>query len=202
MEVEQPLNGVEYDYLNYDTSLLTFNYTRPSVIVDNEAGISLFDIKNIHGDRKKSEEIIFGIDALEVPKDLNIFTKSYRRLNLPNEQFIIDGVKQIFFYGHGLGEADYSYFMAMFDYYDLYDSKLKLDFCYSEHDKKTPEECREEETDKIVNLISKYGESLDNSHGNSLMYKLQLEGRIEIVEIKTQTEGEKTAYIEENPIFQ
>lgn len=179
--------------LNFDSYLLTFNYTRPQEFIDNDSKISYHSINNIHGERDKTSEIIFGIDGLSIDEELNIFSKSYRRLNLPNEQIVLEEVNKIFFYGHGLGEADYSYFMAMFDYYNLYKSNIKLIFCYSVY-KDNPEERREEETKRVVNLIDNYGKSLSDIHGKNLMYKLQIEGRIEIKEISTSVNSNPNKY--------
>lgn len=186
-------NTTLVEELNFDCYLLTFNYTRPQEIKADDSKISYHSINNIHGERDKTSEIIFGIDALNIDKELDIFTKSYRRLSLPNKQFVLKKVDKIFFYGHGLGEADYSYFMATFDYYHLYESEIKLVFCYSDY-KNNPAKCREEETKRVVNLIDNYGKSLSDIHGKNLMYKLQIEGRIEIKEISTSVNSNPNKY--------
>ena len=42
-------------------------------------------------------------------------------------------IDEIIVFGHSLGEQDYSYFQSIFDYVDLYHSKTKLTFIYSDY---------------------------------------------------------------------
>ena len=71
----------------------------------------------------------------------------------------------------------------MFDYYSIYDSKIRLIFLYSDHDGK--EKSRQE--NRVVKLINDYGKTLENKDkGKNLLHKLLLENRIKIYENKKQ----------------
>lgn len=172
-------------------SILSFNYT------------ALFDIlllkspcvySNVHGKLCKkqcpgscnSSSVIFGIDDKVIQEEseafkLRMFSKTYRKMlavgkpsnilpqkNIPNIE--------IKFYGHSLGEADYSYFQSIFDYYDLYgNTNVCLTFYYSDG---------YEQNDAIYKLISVYGKSLTNKEqGKNLIHKLLLENRLKIEKI-------------------
>ena len=147
---------------------------------------SIKEIINIHGDY---ENPIFGIDNQSVDESMNIFTKTYRILSsdtiesfmLPSDEFL----ETIYFFGHSLSEADYSYFQSMFDYYSIYDSKIRLIFLYSDHDGN--EKSRQE--NRVVKLINDYGKTLENKDkGKNLLHKLLLENRIKIYEIEKAKE--------------
>lgn len=131
-------------------SVLSFNYTKPAAKF--EAGGSMpgerapVAYTNIHG--RLGGEIVFGIDGKDYMGDpcVSPFTKTYRLLGLgaPDVGSVIrmgengDGstTKAIKFYGHSLGDADYSYFQALFDAVKLYESQTKLAFYYRVHGKK------------------------------------------------------------------
>lgn len=155
--------------------------------------------------------IIFGIDSQEISasRPEYLFTKSFRclvnqsdtRVNLypivlPIESDYEDReieqssnvfdsqIKIIKFFGHSLGEADYSYFMQMFDTFDLYNSDVILVFYFSCYDTRDRIEHLFEQTQRVTKLIEKYGESLSNeNHGKNLLQKLEITKRIYIREL-------------------
>ena len=86
---------------------------------------------------------------------------------------IADEIKEIKFFGHSLGEADYSYFQSLFDQVDLYGSKTKLTFCYTT--------MHGPNYDAIIELMNRYGETvIPEAHGRNLLHKLLLEERLKI----------------------
>ncbi|MBR3312864.1 MAG: hypothetical protein IKG18_01860 [Atopobiaceae bacterium] len=173
-----------------DVSVISFNYTRPFrapgyVLTED-------DIINIHGN--VDGEIIFGIDGKECMEDLDAlpFTKTYRiasmGVGMPRQLYVtaigVDGehrTSSIKFFGHSLGEADYSYFQAIFDGVDLYGGSTKLIFYYRPWPGKNEEELRSKMVMDVSKLLTTYGKTLDNKdHGKNLMHKLLLEGRLEV----------------------
>lgn len=151
---------------------LSFNYTSP---YNNRL------IRNIHGTLEKGN-IIFGIDYDKAKNNFNKppieFTKSYRILE--NKAISIVNISNdldyICFYGHGLGEADYSYFQSIFDSVDLYHGKTKLVFYWTQFDNSNQYQIQVE---RVTNLIEKYGQTFTNKdHGRNLFTKLLLENRI------------------------
>lgn len=170
-------------------SILSFNYTGPFNISSNEIGQSVA-YTNIHGLCHEGEEIIFGIDGKEhlVDEIARPFTKTYRLLGLggPKAQDVVRSDTQcIKFYGHSLSDADYSYFQAIFDAVHLYSSDVSLVFFYRCFDEKDPLIHRSEMMNKVINLLTAYGVTLENKdHGKNLIHKLLLEGRLSVQEIK------------------
>ena len=175
-----------FNGLRNDThaKVLCFNYTNP-------LGLSPREIKHVHGLIKAhggDDNLIFGIDERGEGNNPTLeytqFTKTYRTIKsqddtikdffeLPNK----DSVKSIKFFGHSFSDADFSYFHSLFDYYDIYSSRVILQFYYSKgYDSKIPE---------IHALIKKYGEQLDKNSekGANLLHKLILESRLRIIEI-------------------
>jgi lmo0469 protein len=184
-------------YNDKPKKIINFNYT---TVIKNEINKfkniqkyptdenirSIEEVINIHGDYKNP---IFGIDNQNVDESMNIFTKTYRILSSDTiESFTLPSNKlleTIYFFGHSLSEADYSYFQSMFDYYSIYDSKIRLIFLYSDHDGK--EKSRQE--NRVVKLINDYGKTLENKDkGKNLLHKLLLENRIKIYEIEKAKE--------------
>ena len=69
----------------------------------------------------------------------------------------------------------------------MFDSKLILEFCYSEYNDEEPDFEYKQLLARIARLINKYGETLDNKdHGKNLLNKLMLEGRIKVRKIDVQ----------------
>lgn len=176
-------------------SILSFNYTGPFDIASNEIGQPVA-YTNIHGLCRKGEEIIFGIDGKEnlVDEIARPFTKTYRLLSLggPNARDVVrSDTRCIKFYGHSLSDADYSYFQAIFDAVHLYSSDVSLVFFYRCFDEKDPIIHRNEMMNKVINLLTAYGATLENrDHGKNLIHKLLLEGRLSVKEIKFDSQSD------------
>lgn len=149
---------------------------------------------------------IFGIDnhdILTTDQDGNfnfddprsIFTKSFRlmdnHVNSIRNNTFQDKVNVITFIGHSLNQADYSYFEAIFDQYDIFHSNVKLEFYYftgdftlneSEAKRKARSKREERKTMKnIVKLLTSYGSTLKNEHGENIVNKLMLEQRLSVI---------------------
>lgn len=179
-------------------SILSFNYTVPLSLFKEP---SVHYIQNVHGDLARREDellsnrpyhVIFGFDSQSHMDDPSVyqFTKTARILTL-EPQHKLDGMQgfslfdaqknggniaEIKFFGHSLGEADYSYFQSLFDRVDLYGSDIKLTFCGT---KKHPAN-----KDAIIQLITKYSKTITpQEHGHNLLHKLRFEGRLKIEEI-------------------
>ena len=186
--------------------LLNFNYTSFQNInlPDNESmndfnnKIEFIRLKkqrriteiNVHGSFNK--KVIFGVDqdGISANKKYYIFTKTYRKVSesknlvsqpLPSSNFI----NEIIFYGHSLSDADYSYFQSIFDFYDLYNSNIKLSFKFSYFGEESLYwEIKHKQINQAINLVKKYGYSLSNlKKGENLIHKLLLENRINFEEI-------------------
>lgn len=177
-----------------ETSVLSFNYTKPHKLFRVDG--NLVSYVNIHGEL--GGEIVFGIDGTGRMNNLDAlpYTKTYRlmALNVPNIGAIAhrgisgtsdDTVNVIKFYGHSLGQADYSYFQAIFDAVNLYDSLTRLEFFVKPYARNgnllSKEIVREEMMGKVISLLNSYGATLDNKdHGKNLIHKLLIEGRLRI----------------------
>lgn len=172
-------------------SVLSFNYSMDKNRVTGES----WSWNNIHGiaNYKDIASPIFGIDNHDIvslsKKDgvsqdpRTLFTKAYRVIDNDIDQIQqpidFSGIKLISFYGHSLGEADYSYFETIFDDVDLYNSNVELEFYY--YIKDNPILDKREAIRKIENLLVNYGNQLDQVHGENIMNKLILEKRIRII---------------------
>lgn len=86
------------------------------------------------------------------------------------------------FYGHSLSSADYSYFQAIFDGVNLYESHTRLVFYYRPWKDAAgnliPKNVAKNDMGrKVTNLLSVYGRTMDNQdHGNNLIHKLLIVG--------------------------
>lgn len=165
-----------------DFYVINFNYTRPFTNIEKR---KITHMNNVHGDIY-SDEIIFGIDGFnELPVELNFFTKTSRIMSLkktePTSIPLSEDIESIYFFGHSFSEADYSYFLSIFDYYDIYSSNVKLCFVFVDHHPNAKKNFLK----SVYSLMAKYGESFDNrAKGKNLMHKLNLENRIIITEIE------------------
>ena len=92
---------------------------------------------------------------------------------------ICKNAEVISFYGHSLGRADYSYFETLFDDSNLYHSRTKLRFYYYEGN--DPLTHRQQYTYDVVKLLTDYGQTLSNIHGENIVNKLVLEHRLEVL---------------------
>ncbi|MEQ7216757.1 AbiH family protein [Enterococcus asini] len=167
-----------------DYSVLSFNYTASPALRDAAT--------NVHG-TLMDRNIIFGIDQNAVGADTPLFrfTKTFRKMIQVidperNKTYINDKdrLKKIIFYGHSLGEADYSYFQSIFDYYDIYASDIQLEFCCSTYGDKTSEEVLSDMSILVGKLLSNYGPTMGNENrAKNILHKLMLENRLHIREI-------------------
>lgn len=140
---------------------------------------------------------IFGIDNHDIlsPDKSNnftfddprsIFTKSFRLLdnhinNIRTKTFQKD-VDVITFFGHSLNQADYSYFESIFDQYDIFHSNVKLEFYYYPGNDDVTAKSNEREVMKnVVKLLTSYGNTLANEHGENIVNKLILEQRLSVL---------------------
>ena len=189
-------NGQSNNIKVPQTDILSFNYTSP--LFDDKVNklMGIRNIRNVHGDLE-NRNIIFGVDttAKDLPRELNIFTKTYRKmlnkaqLNSIKTTILNRDINIIKVYGHSLGKADYSYFQSIFDFYNLYgdsggDNKgyIQLQFYFSVYNGTTYEKCAATTTENVHNLITSYGNTLDNKDkGKNLLHKLLLENRLHII---------------------
>ena len=180
---------------NETNIVINFNYTTYL-----KEMVFISEMTTVHG---TFENPIFGIDNTEIGNDREFYylTKTSRVLfnNTIKEEFKLPNkieISKICFFGHSLARADYSYFQSLFDYYDIYNSEVKLEFKYYNYikDKKelTDEE-KEERKDEVksnmhksvIELMNDYGNTASNkSRGQNLLHKLILENRIKIVEVE------------------
>lgn len=174
-----------------DIYYMNFNYTLP--MIKELAGNGT----NVHGyigdlDKKISDSIIIGVDIANLSdrEEEYMFSKTARKLvqktilvnqKLPSKE----SVSKIFFYGHSLSLADYSYFQSLFDFYDLYGGNVELIFKYTVHDTKMRDQRIYDVNDEVVRLINSYGKTMSNKDwGKNLLHKLLLEQRISLIEIE------------------
>lgn len=174
--------------LEYDSSVLNFNYTDP--FKSEELGLGIVGARNVHGTLDRTD-IIFGIDGKDVAEDDPAvpFTKTYRLMSLvPYESETVklcdSDTSYIKIFGHSLSRADYSYFQSIFDTVNLYGGDTKLVFMYKNYPNKPDQSVdeqaiREELYSRISHLLMEYGSTLDNKdHDKNLMHKLLLEQRL------------------------
>lgn len=116
----------------------------------------------------------------------SIFTKSFRLLdnhvnNIRTNTFQ-KNVDVITFFGHSLNQADYSYFESIFDQYDIFHSNVKLEFYYYPgNDEVTAKSDEREVMKNVVKLLTSYGTTLVNEHGENIVNKLILEQRLSVL---------------------
>lgn len=165
----------------YIADFFSFNYTPVY------KGANPHQIQNIHGNIDGNNTIL-GIDGHEAEDDLLEFTKTYRLLSHSQVTERIDLSQRfhcIKFFGHSLGEADYSYFQSIFDGLDLYNAKTKLFFYFEVYDPEKRTEIISNNYHAVSKLLKHYGETFKSNpdHGKNLMHKLILEGRLTVKEL-------------------
>lgn len=197
------LELINHDKIHNEYSVLNFNYTSfsnnfshnktmESEFTRNNQKITIFET-NIHGNYNSIS--IFGIDQkdIEPTTPLYQFTKTYRKMieqeKISNFTLPYKGeIDEIIFYGHSLSDADYSYFQSIFDYYDIYQSNIRLTFLYSEYGEKDNYlTLRKKQISNVTNLLNKYGVTIgNNDRGKNLVHKLLLENRLgfKIIKLK------------------
>ncbi len=169
-----------------DQKILSFNYTNPLPRM-------YLDMTNVHG-TLQSEKIIFGIDQEKINPSEPVyrFTKTFRQMtetdiSKRNKELILpakDSITEIAFFGHSLSELDYSYFQTILDFYNLYDSTIKLVFYYKVYEGTDSLTMELDLSNRISKMLRSYGPSIDNEKkANNLMHKLLLEKRLVIEEI-------------------
>lgn len=181
--------------------VLNFNYSlddRFKDILDREIDDNRLETwSNIHGIAHHEETPyypapIFGIDGHGIvsrkgQSDLRIsFTKAYRvienEINEMRSSSGYAGKDLITIYCHSLSAADYSYFEAIFDENDLYYSNCKIEYYYypGENDQEKLIK-RQEAITHLYNLLTNYGDSLSETHGDNIVNKLNLENRLSVI---------------------
>lgn len=188
------LQDLELPSENVNTNVITFNYT--TVPSGNEYGKnSSTNWCHVHG-TVGDHNLIFGIDHTclrsgdDIRGDVLQFTKTERVLVSPiinaKEQSVFEfpdnmgKVSYIKFYGHSLGDADYSYFKSIFDKVNLLNSNTKLLFYY-------PSDRLQERNvlyGRVAKLMVNYGNGMsDRQLGRNLMHRLLLEKRLKLVKL-------------------
>lgn len=183
--------------------IIDFNYTPLNTVlkqyIKKPNGTAFFEndstnfVNHIHGELDKGN-IIFGIDnhAHDFISDNVVqqmvlpFTKVSRKLRIISDsQFKIrKGLSNIIFFGHSLGEADFSYFKYIFDEVDLFNSDVHLIFKYRIYDEKAREKIFKDQFDSVEKLIRRYQDtSLNSVEKYSLFEKLIMENRLVVKEV-------------------
>ncbi len=186
-KIENKINEV----LNSSLFIVSFNYTNPfsKDVVDSDS------IMLVHGNLEQNN-IIIGIDCNDVKSESNNdklfrFSKAWRKINNHEKMINIppkNDINDIVFFGHSLGEQDYSYFYSLFNYYDIYNNNIKLIFIFSDYGSSEEENLKNEQDyyDKIFALLRHYvTDSLGIKEANSFITKIQLENRLLIERIST-----------------
>lgn len=171
-----------------EISILNFNYTRPKIWA-----IDPNNIINIHG--TLYSEIVIGTDLKIISgsgkQQYTSFTKPFKILNNyvnNNRVSILKNKKygELIFYGHSLGDTDFSYFKSIFDSLNLYSGDVILKFFVPIYDE-NKEKIIDEFNHNVLRLLSRYSADLINVKDGdiSLFTKLLLEGRLEIIPVYT-----------------
>ncbi len=173
--------------------IINFNYTSKVRKGLSDLMKSMIDVQNenfieqinVHGN---TENPIFGIDIKEIEdvddqirEILNKLTKTARVMaedTISQNWILPKEITDINFFGHSLSRSDYSYFQSIFDFYDIYSSKVRLNFLYN----KNLEGSAERQHSSVMELMESYGKSLENKEkGKNLLHKMLLENRIKLL---------------------
>lgn len=171
-----------------EVSVLNFNYTTP-----NFKGINPKNIVNIHG--TLDSNIVIGTDLKIISsggkQQYTNFTKPFKILDNYIDDSNVSILKnkkygELIFYGHSLGDTDFSYFKSIFDSLNLYSGDVTLKFFVAIYDK-NKEKIIDEFNHSVLRLLNRYSADLINVKDDdiSLFTKLLLEGRLEIIPIYT-----------------
>lgn len=188
-------------YQNDQINVLSFNYSLDEKfieIIDNEIDdYRLKSWSNIHGIAHHNRNPyypapIFGIDNHDILSQNScldyrtLFTKPYRviegGINEVRDSGGYADTDLISIYGHSLGRADYSYFETLFDENKLYYSNCKIEYYYYPGENENSRLInRQEAITNLYNLLTDYGKTLSETHGSSIVSKLNLENRISVI---------------------
>lgn len=180
-------------------SILSFNYTQPFDL----AALNVTEMRNIHG---TCDAPILGINPMsrehadfENASDDKVhtdpildarypFTKSFRVLE-QREPMSYRGIldpagdgeplDRIWVFGHGMGDADYTYFKTIFDAANLYDGSVTLEFLYTQGDDE--DSVRATLNKSVRNIITRYARDVPEADRRTdLLTKMEIEGRLTI----------------------
>ena len=171
---------------NVDLYILNFNYTDPTISIKNNVEYKFKFSDNVHGNIFDNN-IIFGIDQTSCLFNDNgyMFTKTARKIYSNNDNkldryntVMVDDLDKIIIYGHSLNNADYSYYRSIFDHYDLYNSKIIIEYYFSIYNDSEGYDIKKTNNNRVINLFQRYGK--DSGHGENLLHKLILESRLHV----------------------
>lgn len=178
------LAGEEFFYL------INFNYTTYS-FSEVASFVAYNNINNVHGSAKENDgEIVIGFDSSDYSsnEDNNnalLLSKVSQKISLGiDAPTLPKTIKTIKFYGHSLGEQDYAYFHSIFDFYDISNSDVVLEFYFSKYGD-TPDEIINNEAKyrlRIIGLIDDYSIRKGSTIKN-LTSKLNFMNRLTMKEV-------------------
>ena len=179
-------------------SNITFNsWTNIHGVASWNDSYTRSQINKLHSNYKRLAPPIFGIDWHDISDTTNdidfndpriIFTKSFRLIdnqvnNMRDKKHQYKkNINKIIFFGHSLGHADYSYFESLFDIYNIYDSNIELNFYYKKGSSDFLDRLSAQKTlEEIIKLLTSYGQTSTNQHGENIVNKLLLEQRLNLL---------------------
>lgn len=179
-------------------SNITFNsWTNIHGVASWNDSYTRSQINKLHSNYKRLAPPIFGIDWHDISNTTNdidfndpriIFTKSFRLIdnqvnNMRDKKHQFQkNINKIIFFGHSLGHADYSYFESLFDIYNIYDSNIELNFYYKKGSSDFLDRLSAQKTlEEIIKLLTSYGQTSTNQHGENIVNKLLLEQRLNLL---------------------
>jgi hypothetical protein len=179
-------------------SILSFNYTQPFDLAD----LHVAQMRNIHGDcaapilginpiGREHVGAAYGQDephADPIRDERYPFTKSFRVLEQRGNmsyQGVLDPAGDgkpldcISIFGHGMGDADYTYFKTIFDAANLYDGSVNIEFLYTQG--VDEDSVRASLNEGIRNIITRYEQDMPEAgRRTDLLTKMEIEGRLTI----------------------
>lgn len=179
-------------------SNITFNsWTNIHGVASWNDSYTRSQINKLHSNYKRLAPPIFGIDWHDISDTTNdidfndpriIFTKSFRLIdnqvnNMRDKKHQFQkNINKIIFFGHSLGHADYSYFESLFDIYNIYDSNIELNFYYKKGSSDFLDRLSAQKTlEEIIKLLTSYGQTSTNQHGENIVNKLLLEQQLNLL---------------------
>lgn len=179
-------------------SNITFNsWTNIHGVASWNDSYTRSQINKLHSNYKRLAPPIFGIDWHDISDTTNdidfndpriIFTKSFRLIdnqvnNMRDKKHQFQkNINKIIFFSHSLGHADYSYFESLFDIYNIYDSNIELNFYYKKGSSDFLDRLSAQKTlEEIIKLLTSYGQTSTNQHGENIVNKLLLEQRLNLL---------------------